>query len=268
MPLGPPIWEWFALKIFKLPTIYDLDDAIWLKNTSKENAFVSFLKWHRKVSFILKNSKAVSAGNEFLANYAKGYNKNVHILPTTVDTNYHQSQTKTENKPIVIGWTGTHSTISYLREIFRYIKPLLIAGEVELLIIADRDPLLKNIDYKFCKFNLSTEIADLDQIDIGLMPLTENEWTKGKCGFKLIQYMSMSKASIANPVGVNRDLLGENERGLISNTNSDWEKGLRYLIENPDVRKSQGERGRNFIESNYSKKAIAPKYQSLISIFA
>ncbi len=117
-PIGPPIFEWIIAKVLRKEIIYDFDDAIWLKNTSDSNHFISSIKRHSKVASICKWSSIILCGNHFLMSFAKKHNSNVAYMPTTIDTQTGHNQIKQhKNKSVTIGWTGTHSTIKYLYEI-------------------------------------------------------------------------------------------------------------------------------------------------------
>ncbi len=268
IPIGPPVWEWIALVLFGKPAIYDFDDAIWLEKTSETNKKVSWLKWARKVPFIIKNSRYISAGNQFLKKYAESFNDNALFIPTVVETNEHRSERNQNSEKITVGWTGTHSTLPYLDPVLMIIRKLKSDLEFDFLIIADQDPDYQDLEYEFVLFSHSREIKDLDRIDIGIMPVPDDDWAKGKCGFKLIQYMALEKASLASPVGVNSILIGENERGMYASKPQDWEQGLKELIKNSDLRKEYGKRGRDFVENQFSRNSLLPNYRKLLlSVF-
>src|SRR5690606_26052851 len=161
-PLGPPVFEWLAAKVFKKKIIYDFDDAIWIPNTSKENKLAAWLKAFGKVKHICKWSYKISAGNQFLVNFAKQYNEHVVLMPTCVDTETGHKAVKTSfpDKPVV-GWTGSHSTLFYLNEIMPVIKSLQEEIDFEFLVIADRKPDLDLKDFRYVKWNAATENEDL-----------------------------------------------------------------------------------------------------------
>ncbi len=261
-PLGPPVWEYIALKIFRKKGIYDFDDAIWISNTSKENRLISGIKWHNKVGKIIAWSSIISAGNNWIRNYASSFNERCEIIPTTVDTDLHRPTIR-KNQDLTIGWTGTHSTLKYLTPILPVIRSIQKLYNTKFLIIADKDPNFEQLDYEFKRFSLRTEIEDLDQIDVGLMPLPDTEWAKGKCGFKLIQYMALSKPSVGSPVGVNKEILGDGVRGMQATNLKDWETGIVTLLEDKSKREEMGLKGREFIEANFSKKANKERYEKL-----
>src|SRR6185295_7306594 len=165
LPIGPPIFEWLAAKVFRKKIIYDYDDAIWLPNTSIENKFVSKIKWHSKVKSICRWSYRVSCGNEYLAAFARTHNKNVLVNPSTIDTDFHKPVELVNNdltKPVTIGWTGSHSTIGYL-DLFEDIFMALEKAnpdKVKFLVISDKKPDLKIPSFQFLAWRQSSEIED------------------------------------------------------------------------------------------------------------
>jgi len=268
-PIGPPIFEWWIAKVARKKIIYDFDDAIWLPNTSEQNDVISNLKWHRKVGAICKWSWKVSVGNDYLAEFARRYNGSVEVIPTTIDLGYHQSdgpaprQSQDTLRPTIIGWTGTHSTAAFLSEMKDIIKVLALKDSFQFLIISNEKPDLDLPNIKFLKWAKESEIEDLQKIDIGIMPMPDNEWTQGKCGFKALQFMALGKPVVAAPVGVNNEIIQDGENGFLASTNEEWVAKLSQLIENPDLREKLGKAGRQTVIERYSVEANKEKYLKL-----
>ncbi|CAN5619774.1 N/A [soil metagenome] len=266
-PLGPPIFEWIIAKIFRKKIIYDFDDAIWLPNTSKTNWFVAGLKGHGKVAKICKWSYKISVGNEFLADFARQYNDQVLLNPTTIDTDgLHQKtffdEDSVENDlnkkgkaNFTIGWTGSHSTLPYLKLIKDALRKLEEKYEVRLVIIANQPPdiRIKNLEYK--PWNKETEMADLLDFDVGIMPLVDDIWANGKCGFKALQYLSLGIPALVSPVGINTKIVTHGEEGFHCKTEADWVIYLEKLLLNPELRKEMGKKGRKKVEDDFSVKS-------------
>lgn len=252
-PIGPPIFEWIIAKILKKKIIYDFDDAIWLKNTSKHNKLVSNVKAHSKVKKICKWADLIFCGNDFLMDYAKQFNNNVKYIPTTIDTeNTHNKRKKYEPTDINIGWTGTHSTIKYLYEIEPILSELQKDINFNFIVISDINPDFKNLKYTFIRWNKNSEIDDLIKLDIGIMPLKESEWAKGKCGFKALQYMAIGIPTVISPVGVNVSIVNDGVNGFFANSPEEWKEKLKQLTEDRILRKKIGEKGIRTIADNYS----------------
>lgn len=267
-PLGPPVFEWILTKALGKKVIYDFDDAIWLTDRQQESAMFRIAKWRSKVRSICKWSYKVSCGNEYLCSYAAEFNKNVVYNPTTIDTeNVHLRPPVHEQTSdrIRIGWTGSHSTLKYLDEIQLVLRQILKRYPgVEFIVIADRPPSLDlGSPIKFVPWNSETEIKDLLQFDIGIMPLPDDDWAKGKCGFKALQYMALELAAVASPVGVNSKIINHGVNGFLCNTAEEWEKSLRILIEDSNLRKKMGINGRRTVVENYSVLSNSANFLSL-----
>ncbi len=253
-PVGPPVFELMISRFFKKKLIYDFDDAIWLPNTSEVNQAVSKLKFHQKVSKICQFSWKVSVGNFFLQDYAKKFNQNVIINPTVVDTDHYHSQTKhheKKEKPIV-GWTGTHSTAQYLKMVTTVMNELKKELDFEWVTISNQPPELDFDNIKFIPWNKTDEIHQLLKFDIGIMPLEDSIWEKGKCGFKLIQYLSLGIPAVASPVGVNSSIIEEGKNGYLANTEEEWKQALKRLIQDASLRNWLGMNGRTKVTDQFS----------------
>lgn len=252
-PIGPPVFEWLIAKILRKKIIYDFDDAIWLPNTSTHNKIAAGVKWHSKVGAICRWSYKVSCGNEYLAGFARQYNANVIVNPTTIDTVHLHNRVKDQNtSDIVIGWTGTHSTAQYLDDILPVIEKLEKSYHFTFMVISNA-PLKSNAQsLKYIPWNKDTEIEDLLQFNIGLMPLRDDQWAKGKCGFKALQYMSLGIPALVSPVGVNTSIVDDPLNGAICATAGDWERAIVAYISDPALRIRTGAEARKKIEAHYS----------------
>jgi glycosyltransferase involved in cell wall biosynthesis len=271
LPIGPPFIEWVIAKVLKKKIIYDFDDAIWLPNTTKENKVVAHLKCHWKVSRICSYSHAVSAGNEYLVEYAKDFNKVVTLNPTTIETTALHNPNLHSKEPtdkIVIGWTGTHSTLHYLDEIVPAMIQLFEEhpDQFKLVIIADRKPEYNIPFLKFIPWSKQNEIKDLMRFDIGIMPLTDDQWARGKCGFKALQYMALEIPAIASPVGINITLIDDGINGFLANEKNEWLTILKQLLFNKELRKLVGVNGRKKVISNYSVISNSSTFLSLFDL--
>ncbi len=193
-PIGPPFFEWAVKFIWNKPIIYDFDDAIWLNDLKEKGTLKALVKWKSKVRSICKWSYKISCGNNYLATYARKWNDAVIINPTTIDTeNLHKpkSLTSSINNNLTIGWTGTHSTLVYLESIIDMLRAVHKTTPFRLLVIANKKPDFDFAGMEFIYWRKKSEIADLQKIDIGLMPLTDDLWSKGKCAFKALQFMAL-----------------------------------------------------------------------------
>lgn len=261
-PLGPPIFEFIITKVLRKKIIYDFDDAIWLPDPNETNGLLRFIKWKSKVRRICQWSWKISAGNEYLANYARQYCDQVEVIPTVVDTNYHIPAVR-EKDQLTIGWTGSHTTLQYLNPLVPTLNELCSNHNLKFAVIANKDPKLPVAGFEFIPWDQSNEVADLQKFDIGIMPLTDDIWSQGKCGFKAIQYGASGIPSLVSPVGVNTEVVKNEVTGYWCNSTDEWKSRLEQLIESAGLRKQMGEAGRAHIEANYSVNSIQEKFLSL-----
>ena len=263
-PFGPPVFEWLITRVFKKKVIYDFDDAIWMADQNHENILWKTLKWRSKVASICKWSWKVSVGNEYLGDFARKYCDDVVLVPTIVDTSIHTPPIHQKHPIPVIGWTGSHSTLFYLDTILPALTLLQERFEFEFLVIANKNPNLPLKHFRFLAWKKETEIEDLSLMDIGVMPLEDTEWSKGKCGFKLIQYLSLGVPAVASPVGVNNEIIQEDFNGYFARTTDDWVSRLSALLEDYQKRRTLGNNGRLLIEQKYS---VNSQKQTFFNLF-
>ena len=265
-PLGPPFFEWAAYR-FKKKIIFDFDDAIYLPNRSAYNSFVKWLKNPQKVPYIIRISDRVIAGNNFLADFVARYNKNVEVIPTCVDTDtYNNIYAGRASGSLTIGWIGSATTVEYLnmlKEVFikliekyPHLRLKIIGGEFKI------DGLEEVITNK--KWSLENEVSDLRSMDIGVMPMPDNEWTKGKCCFKALLYMSMQIPCVCSSAGLNKEIIKDGINGFLASSDKEWIDKLSFLIENEQLRKTIGSAGRKTVEEEFSVKANSAGYLKAI----
>ena len=267
-PLGPPFFEFIIARVFRKKVIYDFDDAIWLSDRAYESWLFRALKCRSKTGAICRMSYRVSCGNHYLADYARRHNPSVVYNPTTIDTlHVHNSALFPDTKKsdrIVIGWTGSFSTLKYLKSVESVIQRIQSEfPQVDLLVIADKKPALAVDRVEFIPWNLEKEITDLLRMDIGIMPLPVTAWAKGKCGFKILQYMALKIPSLASPVGVNTEIISHGENGFLCSSDQEWYNCLRLLINDTSKRAAFGKLGRAVVEERYSVQSNAGTFLSL-----
>ncbi len=232
--------------------IFDYDDALYVINEIKMKSLVSI-------------AKTCVCGNQELANFALQYNPNTFIIPTPVDTEKFLPDTKVKNT-LTIGWTGTSSNYQFFtKRMIQDIKHVLEKySHVNFLFICNQKPDANiDFDYDFIPWSAETEVDDLRKIDIGLMPLTDSPWSRGKCGFKLIQYGAIGIASIGSDVGVNNQVILDTKSGFLVK-DDDWRTPLIRLIEDHELRKYFGIEARKHMLHDYSVSENYPKLKEVI----
>jgi glycosyltransferase involved in cell wall biosynthesis len=263
-PIGPPVFEFLVAKAFGKKMIYDFDDAIWIPDLN--NSYWNWLKAFWKVKWICRWSHKVIAGNEYLRDYANKYNKNVVLIPTCVDTMRRHNVLKDQaQQPVTVGWTGSHSTLKYLDPFVSLLAALAKEFSVRILVICNQPPSFSFDGLDYIRWSEETEISDLLKMNIGIMPLTQDEWSEGKCGFKLIQYLSLGIPAVASPVGVNPQIIGDNnnELSLLCVDENEWRKALATLILDRELRSRIGTAGREKVIARYSIQANERRFLSV-----
>jgi glycosyltransferase involved in cell wall biosynthesis len=262
--VGLPVFEWLITKVFKKKVIFDFDDAIWLRNTSSTNSIITFFKRYENANNLCTWAWKVSCGNDYLADQARKFNENVVVNPTTIDTdNLHNVVKDQFPDKITIGWTGSHSTIKYLESVVPILRKLEQEFDFDFLVIADKEPEFDLKSLKFIPWNKQTEIDDLFKIDLGIMPLEDDKWAKGKCGFKALQYMALGIPAMVSPVGVNTKVVDDDVNGWICDSAEEWESRLREILEKKRSLAAYSAAARAKIVENYSVRSNTPNFLHL-----
>jgi glycosyltransferase involved in cell wall biosynthesis len=263
--IGGPLLE-MAAKRRGAKLVFDFDDAIWLADTSSYNQRFRWLKGPGKIPRVLRAADLVLAGNAYLAEYARGFNQQVQIVPTTIDTESYRPREPSGGGPVCIGWSGSFSTI---RD-FRLAAPVLkrvrarYGDRVRFKVIGDASFRDDELGVVGQPWKADTEVADLHEIDIGIMPLPDNEWSRGKCGLKGLQYMALGIPTLMSPVGVNAEILSHGKNGFLPRDEAGWEQALCSLIESPALRAQIGAAGRQRVVQDYSVQAWRDRYCDLL----
>lgn len=258
--------EW-CFKLLGKKIIYDFDDALFLPNVSDTNRFIKIFKDTAKIKEIIKISDHVIAGNSFLMEYALNFNKNVSIIPTPIDTQvYRPLLPRKMNSDIVVGWIGSATTLKYLdifpgilKDIFKKYK------NIKFKVIGGYWNKIESSQIVCAEWHLDSEIADLQLFDIGIMPLTDDDWSRGKCAFKIIEYMAVGIPVVASAIGMNNEVIQDGVNGFLAHNEKEWVDKLSLLIENPLLRQKTGSTGRNTVEEKYSVSLNAAKLLAIIN---
>ena len=264
--IGSSVLEKIILKS-KAKFIYDFDDAIWKKDMSKANQWFSWLKNPNKTKDIIAMADVVIAGNQYLKDYAYEFNKNVVIIPTTIDTVFYKSKEKKTTNKICIGWSGSTTTIKHFELAIPFLKKIkdLYQDKIIIKVIGDKNYFNKALDIKGKGWILEKEIEELATFDIGIMPLEADEWSKGKCGLKGLQYMALEIPTIMSPVGVNKEIIQNGINGFLAKTETEWINSIKELIENENLRLKIGKAGRATVIDKYSVEAQKENYLSVFN---
>lgn len=265
--LGTTLFEkLFARSSAKV--VFDFDDSIW-RNQGEAvgaNSNLLFLKNPDKTKDIIAASDLIFAGNEYLADYARRFNKNVVIVPTTIDTTeYQRVPVPPHPGRVCVGWSGSFTTIEHFETALPALRQLKAkyGDRVYFKVIGDGSYRNEELGIVGLPWRKDTEIADLSEIEIGLMPLPDTEWAKGKCGLKGLQYMALEIATLMSPVGVNSTIIQDGVNGFLADQPEEWVAKISTLIDNEALRLELGRAGRQTVVDHYSVLSERDHYLTL-----
>jgi len=245
--------------------LYDFDDSVMYRNSKAKDPISSTRR--RRFVQMVKNSDFIIAGNEFLRSQVLPFNQNVEVIPTAINQERYDLRTySVQQERVTLGWIGDHGSIHYLekmRPIFDRISAKY--PHVELKIVSDTFFDCDRMKVIKKKWSSEEEVADLQGLDIGLMPLVDDPWSWGKCGLKIIQYQGVGVPVVCTPVGINTDLVEDGTNGFWAMTANEWEEKLSLLIENPGLREQMGREGRRRVLEKYTHQACAPRLFSILT---
>ncbi len=256
--LGPAFFERLIYQT-GVPIVFDFDDAIFVSYRSPSNGYLSYLKFAAKTKSICRMASHVIVGNPYLADYARKVNNNVTVIPTTIDTAKYQPLPRRESDVPVIGWTGSYSTVQHLDTLREALQKLARTQSFRLRVIGTPTYKIDGVDVEAMVWKSDTELRDLSEIDIGVMPLPNDAWSKGKCGLKALQFMALGIPTICSPVGVNTDIIQDNENGLLADSEDEWVRKMSQLLQSSKMRQRLGQAGRVTVEERYSALTQAPR---------
>ncbi len=262
--LGGPWLEWLASR--STPMIYDFDDAIWVHQISESNRRFAFLKNVDKVPRLVALAHTVFAGNPYLQNWARGYNGNVRVVPTTIDTEVYKPGPRRSSGPVTIGWSGSVTTVEHFQTAIPALTKVKarLGDAVQFKVIGDAKYRYEPLGIVGEGWRADTEVAELQKIDVGLMPLPDTEWARGKCGLKGLQYMALGIPTLMSPVGVNCEIVRDGENGFLPRTEDEWVERLCELVQNATLRQRLGDAGRKTVVDEYSVLRWRDTYVELI----
>ena len=268
-PVGPPVVERY-LASRGSAMVLDFDDAIFLSNTSEANRFAASLKYVRKVSTLVRLSTRVIVGNEYLARYARTHNPAVTVIPTCVDTTRFVPRSGPRPAgPLVVGWIGSPTTTPYLAGLAGVLKAARAQHEFVMRVSGAAGSLVfEGVDIRDDPWSLAREVELFNTCDIGVYPLTDDQWSRGKCGFKAIQFMACGVPVVASRVGVNEEIIQDGVNGFLAATPDEWVEKLGRLLTDGGLRARFAEAGRRTVEARYSLRVHAPVFAETLRAVA
>lgn len=259
---GPPILERRLARI--APMVYDFDDAIHLTNTSDANQAFGWLKFAEKTSEISTLAHSVTVGNGYLGAFARRYNEDVTVIPSSIDAAVYAPGSKRapRDRPVV-GWMGSSTSQSLMEPFAPLLARLADAGMI-IRLVSDRQPLGFSFPFEWRAWSAEFEVAELRDFDFGIMPLPNTEWAKGKCAMKILQYMGVGVPSIGSAVGANLEVIRDGENGFLAASDDEWMDKILRLAKDPLLGQRLGAAGRETVLSGYSAEVCADRFARVL----
>ena len=248
----PPFFI-FALWFLNRHIIYDVDDAIWTLPPQSIRAKSRILNSLARLRFYwnVRLSKGVIVSTEYISDHVKKINGNVKVIPTLVDVEDFPVREHKVSGPVIIGWTGGPGNLIFLKTVEKPLAGLALKYPIKLRVISSRTIDMDGIDVDFVPWDKATEATHISSFDVGIMPLPENDYTKGKGGFKILEYMAAGLPSVISPVGVNAHIIQNNTNGFFAKDDQEWVDTLSSLIKDVSLRKKMGAEARAFVARHY-----------------
>ena len=263
LPYLPAFPEWLLSRL-GIPYVIDYDDAIF-HNYDSHRRWIVRTTLGRKIDKVMQYARMVIVGNDYLAERARRAGANcIEYLPTAVDLRGIDATIQPQNDVFTVGWIGTPANARYLAPIAPALEEICKNGTGRVVTIGARKRDLGGINGDIRKWSLETESADIQSFDVGIMPLPDTPFERGKCGYKLLQYFACGRPAIASPVGVNCKIVDHGVNGFLASTITEWIEALTALKNNASLRQSMGALGRKKIEGHYSLLDTAPRLASLL----
>lgn len=250
-------------RLLRLPFVFDFDDAIFLRPPVSLNPGASLLKSTGKPAALCHLAAHVTVGNEFLAAFARRHAARVTVIPSTIDTDVYRLAPRSGGPRPVIGWTGSPTTVCYLEAISAALRELRQTVDFRLRVIGAEFG-LEGVEVETLPWRAESETQDLSPLDVGLMPLEDDDWCRGKCGLKALQYMALGIPPVVSPIGANLDIVQDGVNGFLASSRDQWVERIVTLVRDPERRARMGQAARRTVEERYSARVHAPRLASLL----
>lgn len=253
-----------CIGLTRLPVIYDIDDAFFHQYDQHHHPLIR-RALGRKLIPLMQRSRLAFCGNAYLHRYVHPHCPQAEIIPTVLDTQrYMPAPQRSVASPPILGWIGSPSTWKYCLPVTDLLTRLVREQRMVMHVIGAEHAANPHDPFTFRAWSEASEIAEIQQMDIGIMPLPDEPWARGKCGYKLIQYMACGLPVIASPVGVNSDLVQHGVNGFLATTEAQWREAIDALLADPALRQRMGDAGRAHVVEHYSIQRYGPHIASRI----
>lgn len=260
-----------ALRHRHIPLVFDFDDAVFLPPRGGDPWLALFRRPRQATVRRIRSSRLVLAGNAFLAAFARevlGSLTLLEVLPTVLDTSHYtpgRSGVEQHHGLPIVGWIGTYTTLPYLEALYDALRTAAQTVPFHLVVVSNQPPRPPTgVSYEFRPWSQERELEDLRSFQVGLYPLPDDPWTRGKCGFKALQYMACGVPVLASPVGVLKEIVTHAVTGFHAEEPGEWVQGLATLLRDADLRRRLADAGRQRVVERYSLTAVLPRLEELL----
>ncbi len=265
-PFGPPIFESLVSALSR-KLVFDIDDLVYMKNEKADKWYSRLFKGRNKPIYLMKKADHIITCTPYLDEFARKFNPRTTDISSTINTATYQPVNKYQNNgKIALGWSGSHSTIRYLRILHPILKELGKEVDFKLIVMGDASFSLEGVEVEAYGWSEENEIPVLEKMDIGLYPLPlDEEWVYGKSGLKALQYMAMGLPVVATAIGANFRVIDEGKTGFLVTKPEEWLERLKLLVKDAALRREFGTKGREKVEKSYSVRANEPIYLGILN---
>jgi glycosyltransferase involved in cell wall biosynthesis len=263
LPYAPAVFERLLSRL-KTPYVVDYDDAVFHNYDTSDNRIIR-QSLNKKIDIVMRKADIVVAGNEYLASRAREANASeIVIIPTVIDIEKYPHVPPDHEDPLIIGWIGSPDTIRFVEPIFDALRDICEMIPARVILVGSGPVDIDDVPVKIIEWSEDTEVDLISRFDVGIMPLQDTPWQRGKCALKLIQYMGCGKPVVASPVGVNDSIIAEDVNGYLATTHDDWVSQLKRIYEDIELARQLGINGRKKVKNEYSLSVTVPKWQQII----
>ncbi|MET0556522.1 MAG: glycosyltransferase [Vicinamibacteria bacterium] len=260
---GPAVLERLLAAVGP-PLLFDFDDAIFLRHTSGANALFDRLKFPGKTATLCRLSDRVVVGSDYLGTWARQHSARVDVVPTSIDTSAYELRDRPPGGRVVVGWTGSATSMTHLEAAATLLRRLAAARPVEIRVLSTRTPVLPGVPVTFRHWTPANEVEEIRAFDIGIKPMPDDEWARGKCPMKELQYLALRIPAVCSAVGGSREAVRHGDNGFLVSSEDEWMEALLRLVDDPGLRTRLGEAGRRTVLERYSSERSAAGFAASV----
>ena len=248
-----------------VPVVFDFDDAVYLAHGSGANRLYDRFKFPAKIAALCRSSRAVSAGSAYLAEWASRHTTRASVVPTSIDLeSYALRREQERGARLIVGWTGSATSLTHLEASAPMLRRFLAAYDVELRVVSNRQPCIPGVRAMWRPWSPEAEVEEIRAFHIGIKPLPDDEWSRGKCPMKELQYMALGMPVVCSAIGGSREAVRHEETGFLVTSEDAWIEALSRLVDSPDLRHRMGRAGRRIVEERYSSGVAAARFTTVV----